>query len=65
MKRIERDHAKEKQKLVKDKDNGTSHMSPFHMWMSLMVSLLSLSSGFSEKPVDEGESDESKIGEPR
>ena len=31
--------------------------------MSLMVSLLPLSSGFSEKPVDEGESDEDEDGE--
>lgn len=58
MKRIERDHSKEKQKLQKDKDTG-SQLS------SMMKTSSCLSMTISEEPVNESKPSESEIGELR
>jgi len=58
LKRVERDHAKEKQKLMKDKDAG-----PSIFFFSSPTNYLKFSK--SKEPINQSEPDKDKDGEPR
>ena len=57
MKRVEREHQKEKQKLTKDKDAGTFHLS-FHL-------VIDIEYMHSEESVVQGKSGQDEDGESR
>ena len=61
MKRVERDHAKEKQKLAKDKDTGTTLCLCY--WQSHTGLMRFILMHHSKKPVDESESGKGEVGE--
>ena len=56
---MERDHAKEKQKLVKDKDAGTFHVSQATLAMRNLTHFVMSS----QRATHQGEPDENQNGE--